>query len=117
MNPSRLKGKQLSALRLLCYVRDEGLCMRCGKLLQFEPRFDGDPDAYDIAPHEEPQRGREALSAKGSSSMSDFVTRILKWLDRNRHTCIFDSEEGFRRFGSVVVLYCACGDVKCFYEK
>ena len=47
--PGRLKGSDLGALRVACFIRDGGRCVRCGKNLLLNPRFDGDPDAYDMA--------------------------------------------------------------------
>jgi hypothetical protein len=47
--PGRLKGDDLTALRLACFMRDRGRCVVCEKRLHLDPRFDGDPDAYDMA--------------------------------------------------------------------
>jgi 5-methylcytosine-specific restriction endonuclease McrA len=47
--PGRIDGKRLAALRLICFARYRGLCMVCGKKLYLNARFDGDPDAYDMA--------------------------------------------------------------------
>lgn len=47
--PGRLKGDALIGLRIACFLRDTGRCVNCGKQLHFEARFDGDPDAYDMA--------------------------------------------------------------------
>jgi len=45
----RLRGPALTALRKLCWARDRGVCQECGCLLFWEPRFPGDPRAYDMA--------------------------------------------------------------------
>jgi len=45
----RLTGKALSELRWQCWNRDNGCCQDCGVRVYFEARFDGDPDAYDMA--------------------------------------------------------------------
>jgi hypothetical protein len=47
--PGRLKGLSLEALRLDCYLRDTGRCVKCDKRVHLFSRFDGDPDAYDMA--------------------------------------------------------------------
>lgn len=45
----RRYGADLMGLRDECWERDLGICLTCGKRLYKEPRFDGDPDAYDMA--------------------------------------------------------------------
>lgn len=46
----RLTGKALDALRLACFERDGGVCYVCGwPILYYKKRFEGDPDAYDMA--------------------------------------------------------------------
>ena len=45
----RLYGADLTALRDVCWDRDKGICLTCGKRLYKQARFDGDPDAYDMA--------------------------------------------------------------------
>jgi len=45
----RLTGLALTALRYECWKRDEHRCQECGKVCHPFPRFDGDPDAYDMA--------------------------------------------------------------------
>lgn len=45
----RLTGEDLTLLREGCFTRDGGRCVRCDKKLHFHARFDGDPDAYDMA--------------------------------------------------------------------
>jgi 5-methylcytosine-specific restriction endonuclease McrA len=45
--PGRVKD--IEPLRFAIFIRDKGRCVKCGKGLQFEPRFHGDPDAYDMA--------------------------------------------------------------------
>ncbi len=45
----RLKGDDLRALRLACFMLSDGRCTRCGKKLYFTARFAGDPDAYDMS--------------------------------------------------------------------
>jgi 5-methylcytosine-specific restriction endonuclease McrA len=45
----RLKGKALAQLRIHCFARDEGQCQNCGIGTFWEPRFDGDPIAFDMA--------------------------------------------------------------------
>lgn len=45
----RLKGKQMDMLRLQCFADYAGRCCKCRKKLHFVARFDGDPDAYDMA--------------------------------------------------------------------
>jgi hypothetical protein len=47
--PGRLQGKALSTLRMECWVRDGGRCVKCYTKLHYEPRYDGDPNAYDMA--------------------------------------------------------------------
>lgn len=47
--PGRLRGYALKALRLACFMRDGGRCVTCRRPMHLEPRFDGDPDAYDMA--------------------------------------------------------------------
>lgn len=45
----RLTGEALHLLRNDCWNRDRGRCQDCGKVLYYSARFDGDPDAYDMA--------------------------------------------------------------------
>ena len=45
----RLYGADLESLRDACWTRDRGICLTCGKRLYKQARFDGDPDAYDMA--------------------------------------------------------------------
>lgn len=48
--PGRLKGADLERLRLECYVRDRGYCVKCsGRVLYYEERFEGDPEAYHMS--------------------------------------------------------------------
>jgi len=45
----RLTGKTLEALRLACYLRDKGQCVKCGRKMLFKARFPNDPIAFDMA--------------------------------------------------------------------
>jgi len=45
----RIKGKALAQLRLACWVRDRGIFLKCQRPTYFEPRYAGDPEAYDMA--------------------------------------------------------------------
>lgn len=45
----RLSGKELTELREQRWNLDKGICRLCGWPTFFEPRFDGDPLAYDLA--------------------------------------------------------------------
>lgn len=45
----RLTGESLDLLRAGCFTFYGGRCVRCDKKLHFNARFDGDPDAYDMA--------------------------------------------------------------------
>ncbi len=45
----RLKGADLEWLRYHCWKRDEGKCQDCGIMVYWQARFDGDPEAYDMA--------------------------------------------------------------------
>jgi len=45
----RLYGAKLRQLREDCWNRAQGICERCFSALYYEPRFDGDPIAYDMA--------------------------------------------------------------------
>ena len=45
----RLTGKKLLWLRFECYARDRTNCQQCGTKTYWMARFDGDPDAYDMA--------------------------------------------------------------------
>jgi len=47
--PGRLKGEALETLRLDCFLRDRGRCVKCGKVIHLFSRFYGDPDAFDMA--------------------------------------------------------------------
>ncbi len=45
----RLTGKDLDHLRLLRWTLSKGICQQCGRMTLLNPRFDGDPEAYDMA--------------------------------------------------------------------
>jgi len=45
----RLRGKKLEELRYARFLRDNETCLDCGKKVYYTARFDGDPDAYDMA--------------------------------------------------------------------
>ena len=45
----RLTGKELEQLRWDCWIRDGGFCRDCEGATYYQARFDGDPDAYDMA--------------------------------------------------------------------
>lgn len=45
----RLTGNALTILRLQCWVRDGIWCKECGQRTYWEPRYEGDPQAYDMA--------------------------------------------------------------------
>jgi 5-methylcytosine-specific restriction endonuclease McrA len=45
----RRYGRDMSALRSNCWDRCRGLCEDCFSAMFFNPRFDGDPRAYDMA--------------------------------------------------------------------
>ena len=45
----RLTGKALEVLRRDCWLRHNETCQCCGERVYFESRFDGDPQAYDMA--------------------------------------------------------------------
>jgi hypothetical protein len=48
-NIARLEGPALTALRWQRWTLDKGICKKCGISTYWEPRFDGDPQAYDMA--------------------------------------------------------------------
>ena len=39
--PGRLAGDNLEALRLKRYTLDQGMCVKCGIVLFYVPRYDG----------------------------------------------------------------------------
>ena len=45
----RLYGDALRGLRLERWATDRGICQNCGIITYWQPRFPGDPDAYDMA--------------------------------------------------------------------
>ena len=45
----RLDAIEMKALRAACWDRDKGICQETGERLYWEPRFPGDPLAYDMA--------------------------------------------------------------------
>lgn len=45
----RLSGAALSRLRIQCFERDQMWCQQCSRMTLWKPRFDGDPQAYDMA--------------------------------------------------------------------
>lgn len=49
--PGRLKGKSLEMLRLECYLRDSGRCVKCGKVVRLKPKgeYVYDPDGFEMA--------------------------------------------------------------------
>lgn len=61
----RLTGDDLKALRAECFARDKGQCQECGNLLYYYPRYDGDPEAYDMA----------HIQSRGSGG-SDIISNI-----------------------------------------
>lgn len=58
----RLKGKALEELRRQCWERDEGRSVKSGVALYWQPRFDGDPLAYDMAHIRPKALGGDVLS-------------------------------------------------------
>ena len=47
--PGRLKGEDRDALRLACFMRDGGRCVKCGMRLAFAPDSIFQPNAYHMA--------------------------------------------------------------------
>ena len=45
----RLWGDAIDMLRRECWERDRGVCQSCGISTYWEARFDGDPQAFDMA--------------------------------------------------------------------
>jgi 5-methylcytosine-specific restriction endonuclease McrA len=67
----RLKGKPLEQLRLDRWTFDRGLCLKCGHPTYFEPRYDGDPEAYDMA----------HIKSRGAGG-SDVLSNVETWCHR-----------------------------------
>jgi 5-methylcytosine-specific restriction endonuclease McrA len=64
----RLSGKAMEGLRRSRFAYDRGFCQDCGKSTFFTPRFDGDPDAFDLA-------HIRSRGAGGSDTLDNVVTK------------------------------------------
>ena len=67
----RLKGKELAALRLERFRRDNETCLNCGERVYFTARFAGDPLAYDMA----------HIKSRGAGG-SDTISNVETWCHR-----------------------------------
>jgi 5-methylcytosine-specific restriction endonuclease McrA len=67
----RLKGKALEDLRLKRFWRDNETCRKCGERVYFTARFDGDPQAYDMA----------HIVSRGAGG-SDVIGNVETWCHR-----------------------------------
>lgn len=63
----RLSGAAMEALRLECWRRDGGICQVCGVATWWKARYDGDPEAFDMA-------HIKARGAGGSDSLRNVRT-------------------------------------------
>ena len=75
----RLTGKALEVLRRDCFERDKGVCQECGIALLWEPRFNGDRQAYDMAHIQ--SRGA------GGSDILDNVRSLCHSCHMKEHNC------------------------------
>ena len=69
----RLKGKALDELRHQCWERAKGRSEKSGVALYWQPRFDGDPLAYDMAHIRPKALGGDVLSNVRALSHEEHV--------------------------------------------
>lgn len=80
----RLRGKDLFQLRTNCWIRDLMRCVDCGVRTCWEPRFNGDPEAYDMA-------HIQSRGAGGSDVLENVVTKC--------HRCHMKEHAGHKQEG------------------
>lgn len=78
----RLSGEALEKLRMDCWLRDHMRCVDCGRVTLWQPRFDGDFLAYDMA-------HKKSRGARGSDTLNNMVTKC--------HLCHMKEHAGNRR--------------------